>query len=103
MILVSPASICSPTTLEAIDTITARLHLMAALEQFLGVTGTAIPTDILKVDGREVLIRVPREDASFVIGALSGWTGNGVAWRVRRSGIWLQGVVRGNGQDLFER
>jgi ribonuclease P/MRP protein subunit POP8 len=85
-----------------IDAITARTHLTSALRRFLGITGTAISIDILKVEGRDVWIRAPQQDGSAVLEAVSGWVGSGVAWRVRASGTWLAGVLRGNGRDLFE-
>ena len=87
-----------------IDILTARAYFTSALEQFLGVTGTAIPIDFLKVEGREVWIRVPREDASMVVGAVSQWVGRegGVSWRVRGRGELLGSLGLGDGRGLFE-
>ena len=84
-----------------IDEITVRTHLTTALRQFLGLTGTAIPVDILRCAGRDAWVRVPAQDAAAAVEALSGWVGSEAAWRVRRSGSWLGGLVLGDGVDLF--
>jgi ribonuclease P/MRP protein subunit POP8 len=104
-----------------LDALTARTHLTAALSQFLGLAGTAISVDILKIestplkrrdadhDGRGgvyLWIRVPREDASAVVAAVSSWIGGEssgaeVAWRVCSKGNYLGGLVFGSGGDLF--
>lgn len=51
-------------------------------------------------------IRVPREDGSAVVAAVSGWVGGSgresVGWRVRGKGEWLERLVGGDGRDLFE-
>ena len=49
-------------------------------------------------------MRVPREDAAAVVGALSQWVGRdgGVSWRVKGKGEWLGVVAAGDGQMLFE-
>ncbi|RMJ28377.1 hypothetical protein PHISP_00764 [Aspergillus sp. HF37] len=106
--LINQPNTSSTTTLDAL---TARTLLTSALSQFLGLTGTAIPIDILKIsssespspqDQRVVWIRVPREDASAVVAALSSWIGGSktsgggnVAWRVCAKGNfwvpWLPG------------
>lgn len=123
-----------------LDALTARTHLTSALSQFLGVTGTAISVDILKIEsvsppsssssssrkydpegrgrgggggGVYLWIRVPREDASAVVAAMSSWIGGagasdntsdgaaGVAWRVCSKANYLGGIVFGSGRDLF--
>lgn len=139
----------------ALDALTTRTYLTSALSQFLGLTGSSIPVDILKVsslssspplplpekenanendndnenenDNEEkgtkkrtpppfVFIRVPREDASAVVAALSSWigsdsasigassgTGGGgdVAWRICAKANFLGAVVAGSGAELF--
>lgn len=87
-----------------IDILTARAHLTSALSQFLGITGTAVPIDFLKVADRELWIRVPREDEAVVVGALSQWVGKdgGVSWRVKGKGAWLGVVATGDGHELFQ-
>ena len=87
-----------------IDILTARAHLTSALNQFLGITGTAIPVDFLKVEGRDVWIRISREDAAAVVGALSQWVGKdgGTSWRVNGKGEWLGVVAAADGHQLFQ-
>ena len=101
--LLSPATLAKPTaSVPEVDILTVRTHLTSALNQFLGITGTAIAADILKVESRDCWIRVPHEDGQAVLQAVTAWTGDGVAWRIRGSGGWLDGVVRGTGRELFE-
>jgi ribonuclease P/MRP protein subunit POP8 len=81
-----------------LDELTVRTHITSALTQFLGLTGSAIPVDVLKVEGQVCWIRVPREDLSPVIAAVGGWTGSAeaggkVGLRVRASGNWLSTLV----------
>ena len=87
-----------------VDLLTARTYLTSALNQFLGLTGTAIPIDFLKVEGHDVWIRVPSEDGVAVSGALSQWVGKdgAASWRVRGKGNWLGAVTAGDGRHLFE-
>ena len=54
----------------ALDAVTAHLQLTAALSQFLGLHGTAIPVDILKLNGADVWIRVPADDKNAVSAAI---------------------------------
>jgi len=60
----------------------------------------------LHLKEKEVWIRVPREDGSAVVAAVSGWVGGSgresVGWRVRGKGEWLERLVGGDGRDLFE-
>ncbi|PYH65356.1 uncharacterized protein BO88DRAFT_490610 [Aspergillus vadensis CBS 113365] len=81
------------STSTPLDPLTARTYLSAALSQFLGLTGTTIPIDILKISppssstgnktggggsgglGSTVWTRVPRDDAAAVVAALSSWIG----------------------------
>ncbi|WEW56610.1 ribonuclease P [Emydomyces testavorans] len=107
-----------PST-EFLDLLTARTYLTSALSQFLGLSGTAIPIDILKLQTEELptvtasakrkirnmlWIRVPHDDAAAVIAAVSSWVGGGgvaVAWKIRGKGSWLGALVGGTGRELF--
>ncbi|EFR00725.1 hypothetical protein MGYG_03730 [Nannizzia gypsea CBS 118893] len=98
-----------------LDPLTAKTYLSAALSQYLGLSGTAIPIDILKIgdrpgqtDGKSVWIRVPYEDAAAVTAAMSSWigadSGSGsanVAWRVISRRSHLGALVGGSGMELF--
>lgn len=99
------SSISLPTSSSPpIDILTARTHLTSALSQLLGITGTAIPIDFLKIEGRDAWIRVPREDGSAVVGALSQWVGKdgGTSWRVKGKGEWLGAVAAMDGHEIFQ-
>ncbi|KAL4980195.1 hypothetical protein BDW66DRAFT_147633 [Aspergillus desertorum] len=125
-----------PNTSEAtksapLDPITARTHLSSALSQFLGLSGTSIPVDILSVSPHPesvtapsqaqlqsqsrsfekfIWVRVPRQDAPAIVAAVSSWIGGtgeeanegSVAWRVCAKGNFLSALVRGDGGDLFK-
>src|SRR5437764_9878716 len=69
-----------------LDTITARTYLTSALSQYLGLTGTAIPIDILKVADQNFWVRVPKEDASAVIAAVGQWTNASVGVSLKIEG-----------------
>ncbi|OJJ48881.1 hypothetical protein ASPZODRAFT_149883 [Penicilliopsis zonata CBS 506.65] len=99
-----------------VDPLTARTHLTSALSQFLGLTGTSIAIDILKIDSQNLVwVRVPREDAPGVVAAVSSWVGsssgssmsnntnnnNNIAWRICGRGNFLGALVNGSGGDLF--
>lgn len=86
---------------DPIDYLTARNHLTSALEQFLGLTGAAIPIDFLKVEDQDIWIRVPREDGKAVQEAASSWVSDVVGWRVKGKSECLGALVAGNGRDLF--
>ncbi|RAK83679.1 hypothetical protein BO79DRAFT_277485 [Aspergillus costaricaensis CBS 115574] len=103
----------SSTTSTPLDPLTARTYLSAALSQFLGLTGTSIPIDILKISPPSpstVWTRVPRDDAAAVVAALSSWIGGSanasggggsVAWRVCAKGNYLGALVNGGGGEVF--
>ncbi|PYH33828.1 uncharacterized protein BO87DRAFT_459554 [Aspergillus neoniger CBS 115656] len=110
------------TTSTPLDPVTARTYLSAALSQFLGLTGTSIPIDILKISppsssststggkagggggggaglGSTVWTRVPREDAAAVVAALSSWIGGSA----NASGGGGSGDVGGGGGSVAWR
>jgi len=96
--------ISDPPSKASLDDLTVRSYLTSAFTQFLGLTGSAISVDILKVEDKECWIRVPREDLSAVVAAVGGWVGgsdkNGrVGWRVRVSGNWLGSLVAAREQE----
>lgn len=91
---------------DSIDILTAKKYTTSALARFLGLHGTAIPMDIMKLEGRSVWIRVPREHSMAVHEALSSWIGGsedgGVRWIIKGRDEWLVRLVGGDGLDLFK-
>ncbi|KAL7812275.1 hypothetical protein V8C26DRAFT_407445 [Trichoderma gracile] len=90
-------------TLE-LDNLQVKSYCTAALRQFLGLTGTAIPLDVLKVEASECWIRVPRDDLGAFAAALTAWKGSsdgGVDFllRVKQCSDWLGAMVGSHGQD----
>ncbi|KAA8647622.1 hypothetical protein EYZ11_003243 [Aspergillus tanneri] len=106
---------------QPLDPLTVRTYLTSALSQFLGLAGSAISIDILQISpetsqrkkpnstNKIVWIRVPCEDASAVVAALSSWIGGNpgggvvgsVAWKVCAKGNFLGALIQGPGDDLF--
>lgn len=86
-------------TVQDYDDITLRAYLNSALSQYLGLVGTAISIDILKIQDSDAWVRVPSDDESAVIAALSQWTGaQGVSVRIRNRSHWL-GHLTNNAAD----
>jgi len=101
------AAVSSASEAPQLDILTLRQNLTSALNQFLGLTGAAIDIDILKFEKSEAWIRVPREDASAVHEAISGWSGTKTGtgqykWIIKGKDEWLVRLVNGDGMDLFE-
>lgn len=101
--LISTTSLTSASNAPAVDILTARTYITSALQQFLGMTGTAIPIDFLKAKGRDIWIRVPREDGAVFANAINAWIGvEGMAWRIREKTEWLGRLIAGDGRNLFD-
>ncbi|KAM4056033.1 hypothetical protein HRG_002957 [Hirsutella rhossiliensis] len=58
-----------------LDNLQVRSYCTAALRQFLGLTGVAISVDILKVEGSECWVRVPRPHLGSFAAAITAWKG----------------------------
>ncbi|KAL2266538.1 hypothetical protein VTJ83DRAFT_5890 [Remersonia thermophila] len=91
-----------------LDNLQLRAYLTAALRQFLGDTGAAIPLDILLLRGASAWVRVPREDLAALAAAVAAFDGlapegggagpwggreGGVLLRVRACGDWLGALI----------
>lgn len=78
-----------------LDDIQIRSYLTSALKQFLGATGAGMPIDILKVQGKETWVRVPRQDLGAFAAALTAWSGSGpsTGFMIRAAGDWLGALV----------
>jgi len=87
----------------SMDAISARQSLNSALTRFLGLTGSSISLDIIKLEGRELWVRVPRDDGKAFHEAISAWIGGGQArFIVKGRSDWLVKLVAGAGGQLFE-
>lgn len=58
-----------------LDDVLVRAYCNAALQQFLGLTGLAIPLDTLKTLNSESWLRLPREDVSKFKAAITAYRG----------------------------
>ncbi|KAI3323221.1 hypothetical protein HD806DRAFT_535706 [Xylariaceae sp. AK1471] len=81
-----------------LDALQIRSFCSAALKQFLGATGMAIPLDILKVEGQSCWLRLPRDDLGAFAAAITAWQGtaqDGVhsMFRIRGCSDWLGALV----------
>ncbi|KAI0598089.1 hypothetical protein F4775DRAFT_592837 [Biscogniauxia sp. FL1348] len=63
-----------PESIE-LDALQVRSYCTAALRQFLGATGMAVPLDILKVSGHSCWLRLPRDDLGGFSAAITAWQG----------------------------
>ncbi|UKZ83584.1 hypothetical protein TrVFT333_011393 [Trichoderma virens FT-333] len=93
-----------PDAAVELDNLQVKSYCTAALRQFLGLTGTAIPLDVLKVSGSECWIRVPREDLGSFAAALTAWKGTSDGGiesllRIKQCSDWLGAMVGSNGQE----
>lgn len=86
------------SSVEVLDALQARSYCDAALKQFLGATGAAMPLDLLKLDESQFWVRLPREDLGLFAAALAAWSsvsrgGTATALRLKASGNWLGSLV----------
>ncbi|QYT05868.1 hypothetical protein H0G86_012746 [Trichoderma simmonsii] len=93
-----------PDAAVELDNLQVKSYCTAALRQFLGLTGTAIPLDVLKVEGSECWVRVPREDLGSFAAALTAWKGTSDGGiesllRIKQCSDWLGAMVGSHGQD----
>ncbi|KAL6849792.1 hypothetical protein ACO1O0_009337 [Amphichorda felina] len=101
MQLVTDGTGSNPGTL---DELQVKSYCTVALRQFLGITGAAIPLDVLKAEGTECWVRVPREDLGPFAAAMTAWRGtteDGVQCllRLKQCSDWLGAMVGSDGQD----
>ncbi|KAI8961567.1 hypothetical protein F5Y11DRAFT_325774 [Daldinia sp. FL1419] len=87
-----------------LDALQVRSKCTSALKQFLGTTGLGIPLDILKVDGKDCWLRMPRDDLGAFSAAITAWQGSyhdGVhsSLRIRGCSDWLGALVGRDGED----
>ncbi|KAI0969705.1 hypothetical protein F4678DRAFT_151595 [Xylaria arbuscula] len=81
-----------------LDALQVKSYCTAALKQFLGVTGMAIPLDILKVEGQSCWLRLLRDNLGAFAAAITAWQGtaqDGVhsTLQIRGCSDWLGALV----------
>jgi ribonuclease P/MRP protein subunit POP8 len=85
-----------------LDMITARQHLTEALSRFLGLVGTTIDADILKLEANTIWVRVPRVTSKAFHEAISSWIGQSqMKYIVKGKEDWLVSLAMESGHDLF--
>ncbi|KAI1390955.1 uncharacterized protein F4822DRAFT_168055 [Hypoxylon trugodes] len=93
-----------PSDPAELDALQVRSYCTSALKQFLGTTGIGIPLDILKVEGKNCWLRMPRDDLGAFSAAITAWQGSyqdGIhsSLRIRGCSDWLGALVGRDGQD----
>ncbi|OTB07753.1 hypothetical protein M426DRAFT_71532 [Hypoxylon sp. CI-4A] len=93
-----------PAGATQLDALQVRSYCTSALKQFLGTTGVGIPLDILKVEGKECWLRVPRDDLGAFSAAITAWQGSfqdevHSTFRIRGCSDWLGALVGRDGED----
>jgi ribonuclease P/MRP protein subunit POP8 len=58
-----------------LDNILVKSYCTAALKQFLGLTGQAIPIDVLKAESKACWLRMPKEDLGSFSAAITAYRG----------------------------
>ncbi|KAG6056674.1 hypothetical protein E4U17_002032 [Claviceps sp. LM77 group G4] len=92
-----------------LDNLMVKSYMTAALTQFLGLTGSAIPIDILKAQDSICWVRLPREDMDSFAAAITAYRGSREAdtqfvLRMKGSSNWL-GLLLGQvaQEEVFRR
>jgi ribonuclease P/MRP protein subunit POP8 len=90
--------------LPGLDALQVRSYCDAALSRFLGVTGSAIPVDVLKAEGEECWLRVPHDDLGAFSAAVTAYPGlqhdgQSLVLGIRACGDWLGSLIGQHGQN----
>ncbi|TQS31511.1 hypothetical protein Golomagni_08205 [Golovinomyces magnicellulatus] len=90
-----------------LDDLQVKSYCNGALQQFLGLTGLAIPVDILKVTETDCWLRVPRQDLSNFAAAITAWRGKTEGTtqyllRIKQCSDWLGTLVGPDESNLWE-
>ncbi|PVI03928.1 hypothetical protein DM02DRAFT_726190 [Periconia macrospinosa] len=89
--LLLPSKPSTTTTTTSLDPLTTLTLLTTPLQSYLGLTGSAIPLDILLISGADVTLRVPRGDARGFRASVASWVGGGVERGALMSGEEVEG------------
>ncbi|KFG85239.1 hypothetical protein MANI_016503 [Metarhizium anisopliae] len=90
-----------------LDDILVKSYCTAALKQFLGLTGQAIPIDILKTQNEACWLRLPREDLQSFCAAITAYRGvtegdTRYILRTKRCSDWLGLLTDDGGEQSLE-
>ncbi|KAB5575906.1 hypothetical protein GE09DRAFT_608938 [Coniochaeta sp. 2T2.1] len=95
---------------QQLDNLQLTAYLTAALRQFLGDHGAAVSIDILKIQGKDCWVRLPRQDLGLFAAAVTAYPGTtttaqglgggttGLLLRLVGAGDWLGSVVGREGE-----
>ncbi|CAG9943201.1 unnamed protein product [Clonostachys rosea f. rosea IK726] len=89
-----------------LDNLQVQSYCNTALRQFLGITGAAIPIDVLKVQGKECWVRVPQPELGAFAAGITAWRGtieDGAQniLRLKQCSDYLGSMVGGYSQDTL--
>lgn len=87
-----------------LDNLSLKSYCTTALRRCLGMVGTAISMDILKIDNDHAWVRIPRPDLGSFATAITAWQGTTddgeqVSLQLRQCSDWLGAMVGADGQD----
>lgn len=88
----------------SLDNLLVKSYCTAALKQFLGLTGQAIPIDILKAQNKACWVRLPREDVKNFSAAITAYRGSSdgdtrYILRLKRCSDWLGLLADDDGEE----
>lgn len=98
---------CESGMTSVLDELSVHTYIVSALTQFLGLTGAAIPFDILKVNGSRCWIRTAREDLVALLAAIAAWHGASseqgrLAWKIKAKGKWLSCLIPKEEEGIWD-
>lgn len=87
-----------------LDNLSLKSYCTTALRRCLGMVGTAISMDILKIEADHAWVRIPRPDLGSFATAITAWQGTTddgeqVSLQLRQCSDWLGAMVGADGQD----
>lgn len=102
--LITSPDLAASSQQPVLDNLQLKSYCTSALRQFLGLTGAAVPIDILKLQGADGWVRLPRADLSLFTAAVTAWRGEVEegelrVLRVIQCSDWLGSMVGHDGQD----
>jgi hypothetical protein len=75
------------------DRVTLKLILNKAMNQYLGITGEGINVDILQIQAKKAVLRVPADKLQLTWSALSGYNDPTSAITVIKTSMYLMALT----------